>query len=78
VSPRAFSGVHAAPSSSSPPPEGGIELFRTREEGVGAGDRPLETRSLTVSLKCFGGAPTQAGVVVETLTLRRRVVRATT
>jgi hypothetical protein len=38
----------------------------------------LEARSLTVSLKGFGCAPTQAEVVVETLTLRRRVVRAAT
>jgi hypothetical protein len=36
----------------------------------------MDTRSLTVSLKGFGCAPTEAQVVVETLTLRERVARA--
>jgi len=36
----------------------------------------MATRSLTVPLKGFGSAPTQAEVIVETLTLRARVARA--
>jgi len=36
----------------------------------------MDTRSLSVSLKGFGCPPTQAQVLVETLSLRERVARA--
>ena len=38
----------------------------------------MDTRSLSVPLKCFGRAPTQAQVMVDSLSLRGRIARGAT